>query len=424
MLRRFSFAFQLALFCSCSIMISTAGADDWPNWRGPYGTGVATGSGYVENWGDDQNILWKVELPGVGGSTPAVSGDHIFLTCPSGLSESEKNLVMCFNLQGKKLWQKELGSERQGKHKKGSGSNPSPVTDGERVYCYFKSGDLVCLDFDGNIVWRHNLQKDFHEDTLWWDLGTSPVLTDDAVVVACVQSGPSYLVAYEKESGNLRWKQDRMTDAPEESTQTYSTPIVSGSGASQRLFVLGADCVTGHDANTGKQLWKVGGLNPKNDPYFRSISSPVLSGNTIVAPYARGGSLTGIRVGGSGDVTESHVEWSTKGPAADVPTPAVKDGVVYVLTDRGTVAALNPETGAEIWKGTLPKNRNAYSSSPVFVNGKLYIVREDGKAFVVKTDKFEVVAENDLDDRVVATPVFTQGRILLRAASQLYCIGK
>lgn len=409
--------------CFTLFICSADFADDWPNWRGPHANGVAEGSGYVESWSANSNIIWKAKLPGVGGSTPAISGDKIFVTTPSSAKEAGENLVMCFALDGRLVWKRNLGTERQGKHKKGSGSNPSPATDGQNVFCYFKSGDLACLDFDGNVVWRKNLQNEYGEDTLWWDLGTSPVLTDDAVVVACIQSGPSYIAAFDKETGEVTWKQDRPTDAPEESPQTYSTPIVTGSGANQRLIILGGDYVTGHNANTGEELWRVGGFNPKNNPYFRSISSPVLSEDMVIAPYARGDSLTAIRLGGKGNVTDSHVAWSNKGPAADVPTPAYHDGTVYMLTDRGTVAALNPETGGTVWKGSLPKNRNAYSSSPIVADGKLYVVREDGQAFVLRTDKFEVLGENELDDRFVATPVFADGRMYLRGAENLYCIG-
>ncbi len=223
-------------------------ADNWPNWRGPNGNGVAEGAGYLQKWDVKKDVLWSVELPGVGGSTPAVWGDHVFVTSPSGTSQDEKNVVLCFDMEGNEKWKRVLGKERQGKHKKGSGSNPSPLTDGQFVYCYFKSGELICLDFDGKTVWHKNLQEEYGEDTLWWDLGTSPVLIDDALVVACVQSGPSYLVAFDKANGDVIWKQDRMLDAPEEANQTYSTPVVVGSGDEQKLVVLGADHVTCHSA--------------------------------------------------------------------------------------------------------------------------------------------------------------------------------
>ncbi len=164
-------------------------------------------------------------------------------------------------------------------------------------------------------------------------------------------------------------------------------------------------------------------MNPKNDKYFRSISSPVVSGQTVVAPYARGTTLTAIRMGGTGDVTESHIAWSNEGLSSDVPTPAALGDRVFVLADKGTVAALRVSDGSVIWKGRLPKNRNAYSASPIVADGKLYVVREDGKVFVLALDKFEVLSENELDDRIVASPVFTDGKILFRGAERLQCVG-
>ena len=143
----------------------------------------------------------KADLPGKGASTPVVWGNRIVLTC----AIDGKNGVLCLDLEGQPVWQKTIGAEKAGKHVKATGCNPSATTDGKHVYVYFKSGDLACLDFAGKIVWQHNLQELFGEDTLWWDLGTSPVLTRDNVVVAVMHSGPSYLVAFDKASGKQAW---------------------------------------------------------------------------------------------------------------------------------------------------------------------------------------------------------------------------
>lgn len=414
----------LQLSASACLLLSLATAShagNWSNWRGPHGNGVADGSGYPAQWDNTTNILWKAELEGFGGSTPAIWEDRIFVTSPNSAGDNE---VVCFDLSGKELWKAQLGKQRAGKHKKASGSNPSPVTDGTHVFCYFKSGDVACLDFSGKIVWQHNLQQKYGEDTLWWDLGTSPVLTDSALVVAVIQSGPSYLVAFEKKTGAVAWKQDRILDAPEEAAQTYATPIVFGSGANQKIAVLGADHVTGHNAITGKELWRIGGLNPGQHKFFRSISSPVLSeAGIIVAPYARGKSLTAIKTGGSGDLRETHLAWETDGPSSDVPTPAAYDGKIYILGDKGSIAAVDAQTGKTTHSKKLPKNRNAYSASPIVADGKLYLTREDATTFVLDASTLDVLAENSIDDRAVATPVLLDGKIYLRAASALYCIG-
>jgi outer membrane protein assembly factor BamB len=416
-----------------ALAVSTAArADHWPNWRGPGLDGVAAGTGYVTSWqGGEQaeHLLWRVKLPGLGGSTPAVWGDCVMLTC--GIDGHDA--VICLDRDGRERWRQTLGPERPGKHKKATGSNPSPVTDGTHVWVYFKSGELACLDLtDGAVVWKTNLQERFGEDTLWWDLGTSPVLTEKAVVVAVMQTGPSYLAAFERASGRLLWKHDRMLDAPEEAAQSYSTPLVLAGDSSrgepaELIVVLGADHVTAHDAADGRELWRVGGLNPEQNGFFRSIASPVAVGDLIVAPYARGSTLTAIRRGGSGDVTASHVAWVRKDLGSDVPTPAAADGRLVVCTDKGLVAGLNAATGETRWKEELPKNRNAYSSSPVIVDGRVILTREDGVSWILGLPApgaaVEVVGQGALEEMTVATPVCLDGRIYLRTHDSLWCIG-
>jgi len=396
-------------------------AGDWSNWRGPNQDGVAAGKGYPTEWSAEKNVAWKIELPGRGSSTPAVSGERIFLT--SGAEG--KNALLAFDRSGKEVWRVLVGTERPGKNKKASGSNPSCVTDGKHVYAYFKSGDLACADFAGKVVWQTNLQKEYGEDTLWWDLGTSPVLTKAHCVVAVMQTGPSYLVALDKATGKLAWKTDRNLGAPEEAAQSYSTPVALNDNGKETLVVLGADHVTAHDGASGKELWRVGGLNPGGERYFRSIASAVVLNGIVVAPYARGKTITAIKLGGSGDVTDSHIVWKKSDLGTDVPTPAAADGRVYLLNDKGIVTCLEAATGKELWSGQPEKNRNNFSSSPILADGKIFITREDGKTFVLaQGPEFKVLAANELDgSQTVATPVFVDGRIYIRTDTHLFCIG-
>lgn len=397
---------------------SNATAENWPGWRGPASDGVAHGDFPVE-W-NKSDVAWSIKMETHGGSTPVVWGHQIFFTA----IKDGKNTIVCLDNEGKPLWQKQVGEQRPGKHKKASGCNPSPVTDGKHVYVYFKSGDVACFDLAGREIWKLNLQKEYGEDTLWWDLGTSPVLTKKHVVIAVMQTGPSYLVALDKESGKAAWKHDRNLEAPEEAAQSYSTPVVTVRNGVEMLVVLGADHVTAHNAEDGKELWRVGGLNPTQHKYFRSISSPVISGDMVIAPYARGKSLTAIRMDGKGDVTKSHIAWFKEdGTSADVPSPASKDGRVYVCTDAGKVCCLDAETGNELWTGQLPKSRHKYSASPIVAGGHIYLVREDATTFVLKQgETYQLAATNKLNEFAVATPVLTNGRILLRTNEFLYCI--
>lgn len=410
----------LSVFLTCCLLSHSVSAANWAQWRGPSLNGVAEGTGFPLKWSQTENVEWKVPMPGRGASTPIVWGDRIFLTC--GIDG--KNTVLCYDRAGKELWRTAAGDERAGKHKKGSGSNPSTSTDGKHVFAYFKSGDLACLDFDGTVIWHHQLSYD--PESLWWDLGSSPVLTKDFVVVAVMVTGPSYVVAFDKATGKEAWKTDRNVPAPVEAAQSYSTPsVVTDADGKETIYVLGADYVTAHDAKDGHELWRVGSLNPEQDGYFRSICSPVVSDGIVIAPYARGKTITAIRTGGSGDVTKSHVLWTKEGLGADVPTPIALDGKVYVCTDGGELACLDIETGKELWRYEVEKNRNKFTPSPILADGKIYLTREDGTTFVVVPgDKLNVLATNTINEFTVATPVFVDHQILLRTYDHLYCIGK
>lgn len=419
-MRRFGLLVRWALLGVQCSAATPAVAEDWPNWRGPQGHGVAAAADYPIEWGPKKNVAWKVVLPGRGSSTPIVSGEHLVLTCPN----EGQNEVICLDRSGSKQWSQTVGAERGGKHRKASGTNPSPVTDGDHVFAYFKSGDLACLDWSGEIVWHVNLQDLYGEDTLWWDLGTSPVLTRDSVVVAVQQSGPSYIVALDKATGEEMWRVDRTFDVPDENDNSYTTPCVVDRGESQMIIVAGADHVTAHGANDGGEIWRIA-IHEGNNGYQRSISSPVAGGNTVYVPYNRGGSLTAIRIDGHGDVGDSHLAWRITNASADVPTPAYRDGELFICGDRGKVYCVRAADGEVVWETQLPKSRQAYSSSPIVGGSHLYVTREDGTTFVINlAGEHEVVATNDVGESTVATPVLVDGRVLLRTAEHLWCFGE
>ena len=187
---------QIALTCS----VAADEQGNWPHWRGPQDNGSAAAGTYLVKW-DATNVLWKAPLPGKGCSTPIVWAKQIVLTAPvNGL-----DAALAFDWAGKPLWQRTFGPEQAGKHRNGSGSNPSPATDGRGIFVYFKSGTLAALDFTGNVLWQTNLVAAFGEESLFWDQGTSPVLTKDSVVIARMHHGESWLAAFNKMDGKLHW---------------------------------------------------------------------------------------------------------------------------------------------------------------------------------------------------------------------------
>ncbi len=413
-----TFFFAAALWPSL-VPAPEAMAENWPNWRGPFQNGTAVGQEFPTTWSAEENILWKYALPGPGASTPAVWDDRVFLS----YVEDGRNTALCLDTQGKKIWQVSTEKAEEPKHKKATGANSSPVTDGKHVVFYFKSGDLVCFDINGKVVWEKNTQELFGKNTLWWDLGTSPVIADGKLIVSHQQTGPSWIAAFDLATGELNWQHDRDVPAPNEAAQSYTTPLVLGNAASKQLVLAGADHVTAHAVSDGTEIWRVGGLNPQRHEFFRSIASPVANATHVFVPYARGDTLTAIRLGGKGDVTDTHVEWVSE-LSADVPTPAMARSRLYVLRDKKGMACLDAASGEPIWESPIEKNRSSFSSSPIVGGGMVYLTREDGTTFVIKdADTYELVARNALDESTVASPVLVNGKILLRTRETLYCIG-
>ena len=397
-----------------TIQADTSLDSPWPSWRGPFGNGNAASGKYPTVWSNAGSIRWKLDLPGRGASSPIVVGQQILFT----LGIDGANTLWSVDTHGKKKWEAVFGKSVAGKNAKASEANSSPVTDGKHVFVYFKSGDVGCVSMDGTKVWSYNLQEKYGENTLWWDLGTSPVLTKDALVIAVMHSGPSFLVAIDKKTGNEIWKSDRWLDVNQESNQSYTTPSLHG----DTIVTVGADHITGHHVKDGKELWRVGGLNPKNDPYFRSISSPVVTGELAICPYARGNSLTAVHLDQSME-SSKRVAWSVA-VGSDVPTPTVQGDYVFTLGDKGLVSCLKTKDGSIVWQEQLPKSNRGFSSSPILAGTLLYCLREDATTFVIDVsgEAGKVLAQNKLDGQAVATPAFIDNRIYLRTFEALYCI--
>lgn len=399
-------------------------AENWPQWRGPNGNGTAAAGDYPLKFSSTESVAWKVELPGRGNSTPVVWGDRIFVT--TGMDGQDS--VLCFDMAGKELWRKQLGPERAGKHRNGTGANSSPVCDGKNVIVYFKSGTVTCLDLDGNEKWKTNLQERFGKDTMWFDIGTSPVFAAGCVVVAVVQEGDSYLVAFKPDNGELAWKTARKYECPPECDQTYSTPHVAQLDGRDIIVTWGADHLTGHDAATGKFLWECGDFNPEKKTHWRTIASTSVSDGTAVVSYGRGDFLVGVRASGEGDITKSARIWekSGKGQSTDVPTPVTVDGKAYVLNDEGHITCYDIKTGEEHWSADLPKNRNKFYASPILAGDKLFCTREDGTIFVgeVSDTGYKQLAENEMGEHIIPTPVLINNGLLVRTEDRLYRIAK
>ncbi|MDP7638730.1 MAG: PQQ-binding-like beta-propeller repeat protein [Candidatus Hydrogenedentes bacterium] len=411
----------LALAATSQASIAEEG--NWPRWRGPERNGSAAEGDYPVKW-DPETVLWKTDVPGKGRSTPIVWNKRIYLTAGADGSDT----VFAFDWSGKQVWQRQLGSHGKERNPQSSSSNPSVATDGSALFVIFKSGNLAALELDGSIRWKTNLFERYGEDNRFFDFAASPVLTSKDVVITELHDGESWVAAFDKFTGEVRWKVARNYETPQEGSHGYSTPLVFSHNGTEALIVWGGRHLTAYGAADGNMIWSCGGFNPEGEDLWPAIGSPVISGEVVVVPYGRTlrrkPRLHGIRLGGSGDITDTHRLWKREDTGPFVPSPAEYEGRVYTVRDGGEVDRIDPKTGESVWTGELPGKGNLrFYASPLIAGGHLYAARVDGTIFVVGIEgEFEIVSEIKMNDEIVASPIAVSGRLLIRTTHHLFCI--
>lgn len=415
-----------ALLIACAV--APLGAENWPQWRGPSRNGISGEKNLPIKWTQTENILWKLPMPALSGSTPIIWGDRIFLNVADPLPDSGQapslHLWCVDRVKGTLVWQKPLGGGNHMQRKQNQ-STPSPVTDGTHVWVMTGTGILKAFDFAGKEVWSRDIQADYGRFGLNWGYGSSPLLYGDSLYVQVLHGmrtdDPSYLLRINKATGKSTWKVERATNAQMESPDSYTTPALVQVGGGQEIVVTGGDVVTGHDLATGKELWRAEGLNPGNNPFQRIVASPVVHGDLIIAPTRERPMLV-LKAGGRGDITKSHLLWSfDSGP--DVPTPVTDGTYLYSVNDKGIMFCLDARTGKELY-GRQRLRPGTYSGSPVLADGKIYITNEDGVTSVVKAGpQFLVLSENEFDDYSLSSPAISNGQMFFRTTKFLWAIG-
>ncbi|HEX5110292.1 MAG TPA: PQQ-binding-like beta-propeller repeat protein [Vicinamibacterales bacterium] len=396
-------------------------AANWPQWRGPALNGTSSETGLPVKWSKVENITWKLAMPERSGATPIVWGDHLFLNVGEG---SNLAFWSVDRNTGAVRWKKALGGGNV-RMRKQQMSSPSPVTDGRNVWVMTGTGLLRGFDFAGNELWMRDIQKDYGRFGIQWGYASSPLLFEDSLYVQVLHGmhtdDPSYLLRIDKATGKTLWRVERPTNARFESPDAYTTPALLRYGSSTEIVITGGDVVTGHDPATGKELWRADGLNPANDGSYRIVASPVILGESIIAP-SRERPLLVLRAGGRGDVTKTHVLWRfNNGP--DVPTPVTDGTYLYSINDRGIMYCLDLKTGNTVY-GPQRLRPSTYSGSPVLADGKIYVTDEDGVTSVVQAGpKFALLAENDFGEYTLSSPAVSDGQIFIRTDSALYAIG-
>jgi len=415
---------------------------NWPQWRGPNSDGSSkTARGLAVSWSQTENVLWRTKMPSWSAATPIIWADTIFVTtAEEGFTpldrgkRSQSNqpapdkifLVAIHRKDGAVKWRQQIDSGNQLFRKQNSAS-PSPITDGKHVWIMTGNGKLTCFTMDGKQVWKRDLQADYGKFGFNHGYASTPLLHGNRLIVQVLHGmhtdDPSYVFAVDKGTGKNIWRVERPTDAQHESPDNYATPQIAVVDGKEQIVISGADYVTGHDLNNGKELWRIGGFNPGNNPANRTIASSIVIGGTVFTPSTRGKPFVAFRAGGSGNITGKSEVW-TNNLGADVPTPTTDGKYLYVLVDNGIMNCLEAATGKVVYQGKRIES-GTYSSSPLLADGKIYCVDEQGTVTVLKAGpEFEILAVNKLDNLTLASPVAVDNQIFIRTADYLYCIQK
>ncbi len=413
MLQKSLTRFAFFIWASCLAGVCVAG--DWTQFRGPGGLGSSDETNLPSSWSDEENLMWKIKLPGYGASSPIALGDRIFVTCYSGYKTDQAGTIEDLRLHvlcvkradGEIVWDKPIKPklpERESVRDHGYAA-ATPVTDGKNLFIFFGKTGVLAFDLEGKLLW----QTDVGSRTSGWGCGTSPILYEDLVIVnASVESGS--LVALDKTSGKEVWRARGMRSS-------WNTPHLVSVGGKRELVVSVHGKVLGFDPGTGEQLWSCSGI-----PDY--VCPSVVSNDGVV--YVIGGRRSmaiAIRAGGRGDVTATHKLWEARA-GSNVSSPVVHKGHLYWVSDRNRTAyCLKLANGEVVY---AKRFRAQPYASTVAADGKLYVVTRRGGVYVLAAEpEFKQIAHNSFDDNSTfnASPAIAGGRIYIRSDHHLYCIG-
>jgi outer membrane protein assembly factor BamB len=391
----------------------------WSRWRGPSGQGIVEGKSYPDTWSDSENVIWKVEVPGHGHSSPIVWGDRIFLTTAS--QDGSNRSILCYRRSdGKQLWQTSISLETAERlHLKNSYASATVSTDGKRVYAYFGSGGLLAVDFDGKVLW----QVSFGEINLYHGPGGTPLLYKDRLILLQEQmsfsrsdsSNDGFIVAIDKETGRELW---RVSRSPRPG---WGTPIAVQVGDRVEIIVSSSRRIDAIDPQTGDILWFCSGNMAE------VIPTPVVGHGLIYCCSGRRGPTIAVRPGGAGDVTSTHIAWKIPKESPFVPSPLLLGDYLYTINDMlSVVSCHNAKTGELIGQLSLGRPvRESFSASPIVVGGKIFLTNDKGETFVLNpAPDFRLLHINRFGERTLASPALVDGRWYYRTGEHLICIGE
>lgn len=389
------------------------GAKYWPRWRGPSGQNVVPDGPYVDTWSDKDNVLWRVEPPGRGNSSPIIWKDRIFLTAAQ--DAGKKRTIVCLSRDdGKLLWETAAPDAAPEKIRDKNGfASGTPSTDGERVYAYFGNHGLVCVDMDGKLLWSQS----FGAMDAYHGTSCSPLLYKDMVIVFQDHrsASGSFVAAFDRKSGKQLWKTARKEKVG------WGSPIAIRVGDRDEIIVSSQFKVYAYKPDDGSVLWTCDGNLDEVTP------TPAVGHGLLFCCCGRTGPTLAIQPGGAGDVTKSHLKWKVPTGSPFIPSPLLYGDYLYAINDIVSVCrCFDAKTGKLQWQERLGAVvKEGFSASPIGVNGKVFFTNDNGETFVLQAGpEFKLLHVNKINDATLASPALLDGKWYIRTAKYLYCIGK
>jgi outer membrane protein assembly factor BamB len=409
------------LFAFIAVQANVSFAENWPCFRGPSRQGISHEKGVPLKWSENSNINWKTPIPGEGWSSPIVFDDRVFVTAATEKATSFR--VLCLDRSsGTILWNKHAIRQKPGhKQRFNSYASSTPATDGQKVYAVACDGSIAALTMDGAIAWTNHDHEHFSEH----GLAVSPILYKDLLIVAFdgSSSGPdrklgwqkpwdkAVIMALDKNTGKIRWEGKRGL-----SCVAHVTPQILRENGKDQLVSAAGNVIQGFDPATGQRIWTA------SSPGEGVVPSVVIGDGLIFAASGFGDTaIRVVRTGGQGDVTDTHIAWSSTKDVPKVPSMLYVKPNLFLITETGVTKCLKASTGEEIWRERL---RNKYSASPIWAEGRIYFLSEKGKTTVIEAGpEFKILAENELNEKCCASPAVSNKQLFIRSEHNLFCIG-
>ena len=416
------------------LVATSVPAADWAQLRGPSFNGSSPEKNLPTTWSQTENIEWSVDLPGPSGATPIVSGDHVFVSS-TDLANDTLLAIALDRKSGAVRWKHTVGRGIR-QDSRSTFAAPTPATDGKVVIFFYGNGDMFAYDFDGKQLWKKNVGP----FAFGWTFSSSPLFYGGKLYLQILQnrgqSGQteSYLLAMEPQTGSQLWKHVRPSEAVGESLEAFNTPTPYEYNGRAQLLVNGGDAVTGHDLDTGKELWRWETWNPQKIGHWRLVPSPVAGDGVVLLCAPKKNPVYALPTTKSGRLSDNDLLWVSRDErniTSDVSTPAFYDGDFFILSkSRRTLSRVEPKTGKIAWSTTL-KSRRELEASPLAADGKIYLLDFDGEATVVNAADGEILSVIPMEDKeelgsdlIRSSIIAAQGNIYIRTKTKLYCIGE